>query len=61
LVEIKGITMNRLLEIANAFYGVIIPKKYRKMFLQFAEKHLDERYSVETAVGLALEDIHLNK
>ena len=53
--------MNRLLEIANAFYGVIIPKKYRKMFLQFAEKHLDERYSVETAVGLALEDIHLNK
>ena len=53
--------MNKLLEIARAFYGVFIPRKYRKIFLRFAEKYLDERYSVETAVGLALKKINLNQ
>ena len=56
-----GIEMNKLFEIARAFYGVFIPKKYRKSFLRFAEKYLDERYSVETAVGLALKKINLNR
>lgn len=51
--------MNKLIEIACAFYGVFIPKKFRKNFLHFAEKYLDERYSVETAVGLALKEINL--
>lgn len=52
--------MNKLFEIARSFYGVFVPNKYRKSFLRFAEKYLDERYSVETAVGLALKEIHLN-
>jgi hypothetical protein len=53
--------MNKLLEIARVFYGVLIPRKYQKNFLRFAEEYLDERYSVETAVGLALKKIHLNQ
>lgn len=53
--------MDKLIEIARAFYGVFIPKKYRKNFLRIAEEFLDERYSVETAVGLALKEIHLNQ
>lgn len=53
--------MNKLLEIARVFYGVFIPKRYRKNFLHFAEEYLDERYSVETAVGLALKKINLNQ
>ncbi len=51
--------MNRLLEIARAFYGVLIPRKYHRHFFRFAEEFLDERYSVETAVGLALKKLNL--
>ncbi|MFA7229309.1 MAG: hypothetical protein WC061_09760 [Melioribacteraceae bacterium] len=51
--------MYKLLEIARVFYGVLIPRKYQKNFLRFAEEYLDERYSVETAVGLALRKINL--
>jgi hypothetical protein len=61
LSETIGTTMYKLLEIARAFYGVLIPRKYQKNFLRIAEKYLDERYSVETAVGLALRKINLNK
>jgi hypothetical protein len=30
--------MNKLLDIARAFYGVLIPRKYQKNFLRFAEE-----------------------
>ncbi|MCX6169015.1 MAG: hypothetical protein NTX65_06740 [Ignavibacteriales bacterium] len=53
--------MYKLLEIARAFYGVLVPRKSQKNFLLFAEKYLDERYSVETAVGLALRKLNLNR
>jgi hypothetical protein len=53
--------MNKLIEIAQAFYGVLIPRRYQKNFLHFAKKYLDERYSVETAVGLALRKLNLNR
>ena len=52
--------MDKLLEIARAFYGVIIPRKFRKNFYQFTVEFLDQRYSVETAIGLALQKLHLN-
>lgn len=52
--------MYKLFEIARAFYGVMIPKKFQKSFLRLAMEYLDERYSVETAIGLALRKLHLN-
>jgi hypothetical protein len=52
--------MDKLLEIARAFYGVLIPRRLRKNFLRLTLKYLDDRYSVETAVGLALRKLNLN-
>jgi len=52
--------MNKILEIAAAFYGVLIPKKERKSFFTFVMDYLDQRYSIETAIGLALKRIKLN-
>ena len=60
---ILGITaseqMEKLFEIAAAFYGVMIPARARKNFLRIVAQHLDERYSLETAIGLALHKLGL--
>ncbi len=49
--------MNKILEIAVAFYGVLIPKRERKSFLNNVLDYLDQRYSIETAIGLALKKL----
>jgi hypothetical protein len=53
--------MYKLLEIARVFYGVFIPRKHHKNFLHSVEKLLDERYSIETAIELALRKLNLNR
>ncbi|MCL4551182.1 MAG: hypothetical protein M1495_21740 [Bacteroidetes bacterium] len=52
--------MEKLFEIAAAFYGVMIPARARKNFLRIVSQYLDERYSIETAIGLALRKLGLN-
>lgn len=52
--------MNKIFEIAASFYGILIPKKVKKNFLQLVLDYLDERYSIETAIGLALKRLKLN-
>jgi len=52
--------MNKIFEIAASFYGILIPKKDKKTFLQLVLDYLDERYSIETAIGLALKRLKLN-
>ena len=60
---ILGITvseqMEKLFEITAAFYGVMIPARARRNFLRIVAQHLDERYSLETAIGLALHKLGL--
>ncbi|MCL4548210.1 MAG: hypothetical protein M1495_06550 [Bacteroidetes bacterium] len=51
--------MEKLFEIAAAFYGVMIPARARRNFLRIVAQHLDERYSLETAIGLALHKLGL--
>jgi len=46
--------MDKILEIAASFYGVLIPQKIRKAFINLVLEYLDQRYSIETAIGLAL-------
>ncbi|MBS3945712.1 MAG: hypothetical protein KGZ42_09465 [Melioribacter sp.] len=52
--------MNKIFEIASAFYGVLIPKKAQKSFINLVVDYLNERYSIETAIGMALRKLHLN-
>jgi hypothetical protein len=52
--------MEKLVEIARVFYGVFIPKKIRKTFYKYTIELLDQRYSIETAIGLALRKLDLN-
>ncbi len=52
--------MNKIFELAAAFYGAIIPNKVRKNFVQLVLDYLDERYSIETAIGLALKRLKIN-
>ena len=52
--------MNKIFEIAAAFYGVLIPRKDKKTFLHLVLDYLDARYSIETAIGLALKQLKLN-
>jgi len=52
--------MNKIYELATAFYGVLIPNKERKNFMQLVLDYLDERYSIETAIGLALKRLKIN-
>ncbi|MBU1095616.1 MAG: hypothetical protein KKB34_03970 [Bacteroidetes bacterium] len=51
--------MKSIIELARAFYGVVIPKKLQKKFLDHVLDYLDERYSIETAIGLALKEIRI--
>jgi len=52
--------MEKLVEIARAFYGVLVPRKVRKNFFRITIGFLDQRYPVETAIGLALRKLHLS-
>ncbi|MBI1937762.1 MAG: hypothetical protein HYS25_06520 [Ignavibacteriales bacterium] len=52
--------MNKIFEIASAFYGVLIPKRDQKSFLNLVIDYLNQRYSIETAIGMALRELHLN-
>lgn len=51
--------MNSLIEIAKAFYGVIIPKRVQKYFCKTVTKYLDAHYSIETAIGMALRELKI--
>lgn len=51
--------MRSVIEIARAFYGVVIPKNKQKKFLDHVFDYLDERYSIETAIGLALKELSI--
>jgi hypothetical protein len=52
--------MNKIFELAAFFYGVLIPRNEKKNFLSLVLDYLDERYSIETAIGLALKRLNLN-
>ncbi len=56
----RQIKMNKLLELAAAFYGILIPRRYIKQFYRLVIEYLDEKYSIETAIGLALRKLKLN-
>jgi hypothetical protein len=52
--------MNKILELASAFYGVFVPRTKRKNFLRLVLDYLGKRYSIETAIGLALTKLKIN-
>jgi hypothetical protein len=51
--------MKKIIELARAFYGVVIPKNKQKKFLDHVFDYLEERYSIETAIGLAIQELHI--
>ncbi len=51
--------MRSIVEIARAFYGVVIPKSKQKKFMDHVVDYLDERYSIETAIGMALKELSI--
>ena len=51
--------MKSIIEIARAFYGVVIPKSLQKKFSNHVCEYLDERYSIETAIGMALKELSI--
>lgn len=46
--------MKSIVEIAKAFYGVVIPESKERSFVKLVSDYLDERFSIETAIGMAL-------
>lgn len=51
--------MNIFVELAQNFYGVKVPFFKKKSFIQEVVGLLNRRYSIETAIGLALKEIKL--
>ncbi|MBI5730696.1 MAG: hypothetical protein HY963_06105 [Ignavibacteriales bacterium] len=51
--------MEKVIELARAFYGVLIPRRSRNDFIEKVTMHLNERYSIETAIGLAIRELKL--
>jgi hypothetical protein len=51
--------MYKILELTRYFYRIVIPRKFRKEFLKLTQQFLDERYSIETAIGLAITKLKL--
>ena len=51
--------MEKVLELSRAFYGVLVPRRFRKNFINKVAEHLNERYSIETAIGLAIKELTL--
>jgi len=52
--------MNIFIELAKNFYGVIIPGRKRKLFSSLVISNLNDRYSIETSIGMALKAMHLD-
>jgi hypothetical protein len=52
--------MEKVLELARVFYGVLVPRKFRKNFINRVTEYLNDRYSIETAIGLAIKELDLN-
>ena len=51
--------MEKVLELARVFYGVLIPRRFRKSFIGRVTEYLNDRYSIETAIGLAIKELDL--
>jgi hypothetical protein len=51
--------MKTFLELARNFYGVRIPFYKRKGYFKSVMEYLEKRYSIETAIGMALDKLHL--
>lgn len=51
--------MEKVLILARYFHGVFVPKKFQKNFFNKVLVHLNERYSIETAIGLAIKELKL--
>lgn len=49
--------MEKIIELTKYFYGVLIPKKYQKNFFTLVINYLNQRYSIETAIGLAIKEL----
>lgn len=52
--------MKTFIELAKNFYGVQIPFFKRKGFFNTVMEYLEKRYSIETAIGMAIEKLKLN-
>ncbi|MGD8779453.1 MAG: hypothetical protein PVH88_10905 [Ignavibacteria bacterium] len=51
--------MNIFVELAQNFYGVKVPIMKKKNFIYQVVTLLNRRYSIETAIGMALKEIKL--
>lgn len=49
-----------LAKMATDYYGVIVPKRYEKIYMKLVVIHLERRYPVESAIGLALNNLRLS-
>jgi hypothetical protein len=54
------LAMEKILTLARYFYGVFIPEKFQKNFFTKVLKYLNDRYSIETAIGLAIKELKLH-
>jgi len=59
-VERMRLAMEKILTLARYFYGVFIPEKFQKNFFTKVLKYLNDRYSIETAIGLAIKELKLH-
>ena len=51
--------MKTFIELAKNFYGVSVPFFKRRGFVNLVMDYLEERYSIETAIGMALQKLGL--
>ncbi len=51
--------MEKIIELTRYFYGVFVPRKFQKNFFKIVLNYLNERYSIETAIGLAIKELKL--
>ena len=51
--------MNKFIELAQSFYGVKVPRFKVKDFVKLVISFLEERYSIETAIGKALQKMRM--
>ena len=52
--------MNIFMELAKNFYGITIPRRKKKVFSSLVVEYLNERYTIETAIGMALQRMNLS-
>ncbi len=51
--------MEKVLEITRSFYGVLVPESRVKKFLRLVKRYLDNQVTIETAIGLTLNRLHI--